>query len=277
MRLWVRSLNTIESVFNVLEVIVVTDCNNVGIISSQVERETVLITGGGSGLGRSLVEMFRNAGYNVAFTYRKHRESIDELVESSGGSIFAVQADASDYTQVCDSVKDIVNCFGSINVLINNAASARDASLENSNPDDFDYTVRNVLYPVYYYSKAVLTFMRSTRRGKIINIGSVNGLHGREGSIAYSASKAAIVGLTKTMAKELGKYPINCNVVAPGYIATDGQSKTSELIKKLVLSECYIKRLSEPEAICNMVMFLASHQADNITGQVFQVDCGQYI
>ncbi len=240
-------------------------------------NKVVLITGGGSGLGRILVDTFYAEGYNVAFTYRKQRNEIDEKVNKSNGRIFAIKADASNYEEVELSVKKIFDHFGAINVLVNNAASAKDSTLENSNPEGFDYTIKNVLYPVYYYAKVVTEYMAKKGNGKIVNIGSVNGIHGREGSIAYSAAKAGIIGMTKTMAKELGKYPINCNVVAPGYIATDGQKNTSELIKKLVLSECYIKKLSDPTAICNMVLFLASSKADNITGQVFQVDCGQYI
>lgn len=243
----------------------------------KTKEKTVLITGGGSGLGRFLVDAFFDEGYKVAFTYRKERKEIEEKIDKSEGRMLAIQADASDFSQVVDSVEKVYSVFNRIDVLVNNAASAKDSTLENSVPENFDYTIKNVLYPVYYYSKAVSDHMVKAGTGKIINIGSVNGLHGREGSLGYSTAKAGIIGLTKTMAKELGKYPINCNVVAPGYIATDGQKNTSELVKKLVLSECYIKKLSDPSAICNMVMFLASDRADNITGQVFQVDCGQYI
>lgn len=241
------------------------------------EEKVVLITGGGSGLGRVLVEEFYNNGYRVAFTYRKKREQIEKVVEKSNGRIFAIQADASDFEAVKKSVDEVWKYFGRIDILVNNAASSKDSTIEKSTFENFDYTIKNVLYPVYNYSKCVVEYMTRVGNGKIINIGSVNGLHGREGSIGYSAAKAAIVGFTKTMAKELGKYPINCNVVAPGYIATDGQQNTSELIKKLVLSECYIKRLSEPTAVTNLVLFLASEKADNITGQVLQIDCGQYI
>lgn len=241
------------------------------------KNKVVLITGGGSGLGRNLVDAFFAEGYKVAFTYRKQRDEIDEKVNKYAGGMIAIKADASDYEQVKNSVDEVYKTFGKIDVLVNNAASAKDSTLEGSVPGDFDYTIKNVLYPVYFYSKMVVENMIKNGFGKIINIGSVNGIHGREGSIGYSAAKAGIIGFTKTLAKELGKYSINCNVVAPGYIATDGQKNTSELIKKLVLSECYIKRLSDPDAICNMVMFLASNKANNITGQVFQVDCGQYI
>ncbi len=240
-------------------------------------QPVVLVTGGGSGLGRILVQKFYDLGYQVFFTYRTKRNSIDEVIDNAKGKIAAIEADASIVEQVETSVKRCMDTFGRIDILINNAASAKDSTLEESDVEDFDYTIRNVLYPSYYYSKAVVPYMVKEGRGKIINISSVNGLHGREGSIGYSTAKAGIIGLTKTMAKELGKYPINCNAVAPGFISTDGQAKTSELIKKLVLSECYIKRLSDPEAICNLITFLASSKADNITGQVFQIDCGQYI
>ncbi|HRU41253.1 MAG TPA: SDR family oxidoreductase, partial [Candidatus Diapherotrites archaeon] len=127
------------------------------------------------------------------------------------------------------------------------------------------------------YSKYASEIMIANKAGKIINIGSINGLRGREGSVAYSTAKAGIIGFTKTIAKELGKYNICCNVVAPGFINTDGQSNTSELIKKMVLDECAIRKLTEPAEIANLVLFLSSEKANNITGQVYQIDCGQYI
>jgi 3-oxoacyl-[acyl-carrier protein] reductase len=115
------------------------------------------------------------------------------------------------------------------------------------------------------------------KKGKIINIGSINGIRGREGSVSYSTAKAGIIGFTKTIAKELGEYNINVNLVAPGFIDTDGQKNTSQLIRKLVLNECTIRKLSTPQEIAYVVEFLASEKADNITGQIIQVDNGQYI
>lgn len=241
------------------------------------EKKVIFITGGSRGLGKTMVKRFAEKGCYVFFTYRKERDEVQEIIESSGGKVYAFQADASLYEAAVSSVKKAVEIYGKIDVLINNAFSAKDSSLENSSFSDFKYTIDNVLFPVYNYTRATIPYMISQRKGKLINIGSVNGIHGREGSVGYSTAKAGIIGFTKTAAKELGKYLINCNVVAPGYISTDGQKNTSELIKKLVLSECYIKKLSEPEAVSSLVEFLASDQADNITGQVFQIDCGQYI
>ena len=241
------------------------------------DEKVVLITGGASGLGRVLVEEFVQDEAQVFFTYRNSEEKAERIMKKYEHRVYAYRADASIFSEVKQSVDACIDKYGKIDVLINNAASARDASLEKCTPDNFSYTIANVLYPVFYYSKCVSEHMIQRHIGKIINIGSINGLRGREGSLAYSTAKAGIVGFTKTIAKELGQYNICCNVVAPGYIETDGQVNTSELIKKMVLDECAIRRLTNPEEIANLVLFLASDKACNITGQVYQVDCGQYI
>lgn len=236
-----------------------------------------LITGGASGLGRKLVDGFVKEGYNVCFTYHSSRQKAEYLKEMYGDRVHAICADASDMGQASMAVEACVKAFGGIDVLVNNAASAKDGSLVRLEEKEFDYTLKNVLYPVFYHCKAAARYFIAQERGKIINIGSINGTRGREGSIAYSAAKAGIEGLSKTIAKELGVYNINCNVVAPGFINTDGQRNTSELVKKYVLDECAIRRLTEPEEVANLVLFLAGNRSDNITGQVYRIDCGQYI
>lgn len=240
-------------------------------------QKVALITGGASGLGRVLVEEFVREKYRVCFTFRNSQDKAFQLKEQYEDKVFAINADASQYEQAFETVNKCLEFFGRLDVLINNAASAKDASLNKIKIIDFEYTIRNVLYPVFYYSKAVSEHFIKMNKGKIINIGSINGLRGREGSIAYSTAKAGIEGFTKTMAKELGKYNINCNVVAPGYIETDGQINTSELIKKMVLDECAIRRLTNPIEVANLILFLAGDKSNNITGQVYQIDCGQYI
>ncbi len=245
--------------------------------ASLFSNQVVFVTGGASGLGRILVEEFVKEGASVFFTYRNSEEKARLLCERFGEKVVAYKADASNYSDVEKSVDACMKKHGTINVLVNNASSARDGALQKITPESFDYTLRNVLYPVFNYSKCISSIMIQQKEGKIITIGSINGLRGREGSIAYSTSKAGIIGLTKTMAKELGRYSICCNVVAPGFINTDGQAETSELIKKLVLDECAVRKLAEPVEIANLVLFLASNKANNITGQVYQIDCGQYI
>jgi 3-oxoacyl-[acyl-carrier protein] reductase len=239
--------------------------------------KVVFITGGASGLGRILVDEFVRENARVFFTYRNSEEKAKKIVEKYGETVYAVKADASVYEEAQAATDECVKHFGTIDVLVNNAASAKDNSLEKITPESFRYTIDNVLGSTFNYSKCAAEIMKEKHYGHIINIGSINGLRGREGSVAYSAAKAGIIGLTKTMAKELGKYEICCNVVAPGFIDTDGQQNTSELIKKMVLDECAIRRLTTPVEVANMVLFLASDKARNITGQVYKIDCGQYI
>jgi 3-oxoacyl-[acyl-carrier protein] reductase len=240
-------------------------------------KKVVLVTGGASGLGRIIVEEFLRIDYNVVFTYLHSEDKANNLCDKYGDSIYAIKADASDYDCAKNVVSSAIKRFGKIDLLINNAASAKDGSVGELSPEDWDFTIKNVLYPCFNYSNEIAKHFIENESGKIINIGSINGLRGREGSLAYSSAKAAIVGFTKTIAKELGAYGITANVVAPGFINTDGQANTSYLIKKMVLEECAIKRLTEPIEVVNLIMFLASDKADNITGQVYQIDCGQYI
>lgn len=239
--------------------------------------KVVLVTGGASGLGRVLVDEFVKAGAKVCLTYRNSLEKAREIEEKYKDNVVTIKADASVFDEAINAVEVCIKTFGKIDILVNNAASAKDGSLEKITEDKFEYTIKNVLYPVFNYSKAVSSHFIENMSGKIINIGSINGMRGREGSLAYSTAKAGIEGFTKTIAKELGKYNICCNVVAPGFINTDGQVNTSELIKKMVLDECAIRKLTEPIEIANLVLFLASDKANNITGQVYKIDCGQYI
>lgn len=240
-------------------------------------NKVALVTGGASGLGRVIVEQLASEGVRVCFTYKSSIEKAETLKEKYKDTVLGIEADASVYKMAVHTVEQCINKFGKIDILVNNAASAKDGSIEKTNAENFEYTIKNVLYPVFNYSKAVTPHFINRTNGKIINIGSINGIRGREGSLAYSTAKAGIEGFTKTIAKELGKYNICCNVVAPGFINTDGQKNTSELIKKLVLDECAIRRLTQPVEVANLVLFLASDKADNITGQVYKIDCGQYI
>lgn len=242
-----------------------------------MKRKVILITGGASGLGRVLVDEFLKLDCNISFTYLNSKNKAEKIVTENPNTVFAIKADASNYNEAKMVVEKTIEKFGKIDVLINNAASAKDNVINKISYDDWDYTMKNTLYPCFNYIRAVSNHFIENNNGKIINIGSINGLRGREGSVAYSTAKSALTGLTKTVAKELGIYNITANVVAPGFINTDGQENTSHLIKKMVLEECSIKKLTEPIEIANLVLFLASEKANNITGQVYQIDCGQHM
>lgn len=243
----------------------------------ELGNKVAIITGGASGLGRILVEMFVAEGAKVAFTYRSSAERAQEMQERYGEKVMAVHADASDYEAAEDVVAKTIERFGGVDILVNNAAAARHKGFLALTADDFHFTLENVLIPAFNYCRAIAPHMVKHGGGSIVSIGSINGERGREGSAPYCAAKAGVEGLSKTIAKELGEAGVRCNVVAPGYIATDGQSSTSPLIQKLVLDECAIRRLTEPEEIGNLVVFLASDKARSITGQVYRIDCGQYI
>lgn len=241
------------------------------------EGQVVLVTGGASGLGRVLVEMFVAEGAKVALTYRSSLENAQALMRKHPGCVKAYQADASDHGKAIEVVDEVVRDLGRLDALVNNAASARYGAFDGLTEEDMVYTFENTFMPVFNYSQAVISRFKEQESGSIVQIGSINGERGREGSASYSACKAAVEGLSKTIAKEVGRFNVRCNIVSPGYIATDGQTNTSPLIQKMVLDECAIRKLTKPEEIGNMVLFLTSEKASNITGQVYRVDCGQYI
>lgn len=242
------------------------------------DNEVVLITGGSSGLGRVLVEMFIRNGARVAFTYRSESEKVKTILSSyPPDRIFALRANASDYIKAKEVVVEVLERFGQLDILVNNAASAVHKKFLALSVEDVEYTMNNTFFSVFNYSQACAEYFAAQFGGCIVQIGSINGERGREGSAPYCAAKAAVEGLSKTIAKELGCFGVRCNVVAPGYIATEGQESTSPLIQKLVLDECAIRKLTEPKEVGNLVLFLSSNKANNITGQVYRIDCGQYI
>lgn len=241
------------------------------------KNKTVIVTGGASGLGRTITEQFVAGGANVIFTYLSSEDKANALMEKYPGKVFGVKANSVDYDMAQKVVEIAIEKFGKIDILVNNASAAKHGEFVHLTFDDFDFSIKNGLYPVFNYSKAVTPYFIEQRDGCIINIGSINGMRGRQSSLPYCAAKAGIEGLTKTYAKEMGEYNIRCNVVAPGFIYTDAQINTSAIIKKLVLDECAIRHLTKPEEVGHLVLFLASDKATAMTGQVFQIDCGQYI
>ncbi|SHJ66884.1 SDR family oxidoreductase [Paramaledivibacter caminithermalis] len=242
-----------------------------------LKQKVAIVTGGSKGLGRAIVENFANNGCKIVFTYLNSEDDANKLCERYKGNVFAIKADASDYDKAFEVVEKTIEKFGKVDILVNNVGLAKDKPIWKLEKKGWDFTLNHTLNPCFYYTRAVVNEMIKNRYGKIINIGSINGLRGREGSVGYSSAKAAIVGFTKTIAKELGDYNITANVVAPGYIDTDGQANTSQIVKKVVLNECSIRRLTKPYEVAELVAFLASDKANNITGEIIKIDCGQYI
>jgi len=242
--------------------------------------QVALVTGAARGLGAELVRQLARAGAEVTFTYLRDEAAAAALADEvgqTGKTCRAVQADVVGFVRAQEVVTEAVHEHGRLDILVCNAGMARSSALWKMTEDDWDSVLDVSLKGSFNYMRAVAPLFREQRRGKIVCIGSINGLRGRIGTASYNAAKAGLIGLMKTAASELGPFNVNVNLIAPGFIETASQAGTPELIRDLVLKECAIKRLGMPEDIALPVVFLCSDAARHITGQVIKVDAGQYL
>lgn len=239
-----------------------------------------LVTGAGKGIGRTLAIEFAKEGYSIGINYRSNDEEaleIKEICEKNGVKAILLKADVSKFEECENIFKIIKDEFGKIDVLINNAGITKDNLIIKMSPEDFQDVININLNSAFYCMKLASRMMMKQREGKIINISSVVGLHGNAGQTNYSASKAGIIGMTKTLAKELSSRNINVNAIAPGFIKTSMTDKlTDEMVEKIKES-IPLGKLGDPEDIANIALFLASDKANYITGQVISVDGGMSI
>lgn len=236
-----------------------------------------LVTGGSRGIGKSIALKLAELGANVAITYSRSAEAAEDVVKemkAMGVKAIALQADAVDFKRADEVVTEIVNEWGSLDILVNNAGITKDNLLLRMDEQAWDDVLNTNLKSVFNYSKAVTKPMMRARGGSIINISSVVGLTGNAGQSNYAASKAGIVGFTKSFAKELASRNIRANVVAPGYITTEMTGDLNEKLLEAIKSETPLGRAGEPEEVANSVAFLASDWSSYITGEVIRVDGG---
>ena len=242
-----------------------------------LEKKVALITGGSRGIGKSIVEKFASNGCNVAFTYNRSKSSA-KLIESNLSKkelkIKGYKSDASKYKEAELLVNSVLKDFGKIDILVNNAGITKDNLLMRMSEDDFNEVLDINLNSVFNMTKAVLREFLKNRGGSIINISSVVGIKGNAGQSNYSASKAGIIGFTKSVAIELGSRNIRSNVVAPGFIETEMTKSLSEDTLKSWYNSIPLKRGGKPSDIGNVCVFLASDMSSYITGQVLVVDGG---
>ncbi|MCX6136926.1 MAG: 3-oxoacyl-[acyl-carrier-protein] reductase [Ignavibacteriales bacterium] len=246
-------------------------------MGNKLAQKIALVTGASRGIGRSIALALADEGADIAFTYRTSTESAEALVQelqAKGRKAVCYQSDASDFTQAIEIAQNIIKEFGRIDILVNNAGITRDGLLMRMSEQDWDAVIAGNLKSVFNYSKAVCRQMMSQHQGKIINISSVVGIIGNPGQANYVASKAGVIGLTKSMAKELASRNIQVNAVAPGFVNTDMTEKLNEKQKEAILSLIPLKRMAKPEEIASVVRFLASDDAGYMTGQVLCVDGG---
>jgi 3-oxoacyl-[acyl-carrier protein] reductase len=239
-----------------------------------------LITAGSRGLGAEIARQMAAQGADIAFTFLRDQPAADQFtgdLSGLGRKALAIQADAANFTKAQSVVEETLKQLGRLDILVCNAGIARSAPLVDMTEADWD-TVANVsLKGAFNYIRAAAPVFVRQGYGKIICIGSINGLRGRAGTASYNAAKAGLVGLVKTAAIELGESGVNVNLVAPGFIETPAQANTPKHIRDLVLWECAVKHLGTPADIAPLVVFLASDGARHITGQVIKVDAGQYL
>lgn len=242
-----------------------------------LEGKTAIITGGSRGIGKGIVETFAHHGANVAFTYSSSADAANSLAEEvakTGIKAKAYKSDASSYFESQKLAEDVLKEFGSIDILINNAGITRDNLLMRMSEEDFDKVIEVNLKSVFNMTKAVQRTMLKQRKGAIINMSSVVGVKGNAGQTNYAASKAGILGFTKSVALELGSRNIRCNAVAPGFIETEMTGKLDENTVQGWRDAIPLKRGGMPEDIANVCVFLASDLSAYITGQVLNVDGG---
>lgn len=234
------------------------------------ENKIIIVTGGSRGIGKAIAEKFSEAGGTVIITYKN---SVDaEYFDSK--KIKHYQCDAADLKQVQVLVDNIVKENSRVDVLVNNAGLTKDGLLMRMSEEDWDIVMNTNAKGVFNFTKAVCRQMISQRKGKIVNISSIVGIIGNAGQSNYVASKAAVIGFTKSIARELASRNVNVNCIAPGYIDTDMTNKLNDTIKQSFVDSIPLKRIGKTDDIANAVMFLASEQADYITGQTLCVDGG---
>lgn len=239
---------------------------------------TAIVTGGSRGIGRAIAVGFAKKGYNVVISYAGNEQAATETEklcrESGATDVVTYKGDVSDENSCEELVKTVMDKYGQVDALVNNAGITRDGLVARMSADDFDSVISTNLRGAFLMSKLVTKPMMKQRYGRIVNISSVVGVHGNAGQANYSASKAGLIGMTKSIAKELASRNITVNAVAPGMIATDMTAVLTDAQKDNINSSIPAKRMGEPEDVANAVLFLADEKSSYITGQVLEVSGG---
>jgi len=240
-----------------------------------LKGKVAVVTGGSRGIGRAICEKFAGNGAAIAFIYSGNAEKAEELkmrLISLGVKAKAYKCNVADFKEVAETFKQILGDFETVDILVNNAGITKDKLMLAMREQDFDDVLDVNLKGIFNTIKQVYPVMAKKRAGKIINISSVSGLMGNAGQANYSASKAGVIGLTKTVARELASRGVCCNAIAPGFISTDMTAAFTE--ENALVGSIPLGRMGKPEEVANLALFLASNSSDYITGEVIRIDGG---
>ena len=241
------------------------------------EKKTVFVTGGSRGIGKEVALKFAENGYDVILNYVSDKTDVDGLtkeLKDKGAESLILKADVSNAEEVENVVKQAIEKFGKIDVLVNNAGITKDNLLMRMSEEEFDKVLEINLKGTFIVTKAVTKYMMKKRQGAIINLSSVVGVAGNAGQCNYSASKAGIIGFTKSVAKELASRNIRANVVAPGFITTDMTQVLPDAVKENIHNQIPLKRMGTAKEVAELIYFLGSDASSYITGQVINIDGG---
>ncbi|MBS5937022.1 3-oxoacyl-[acyl-carrier-protein] reductase [Clostridium sp.] len=242
-----------------------------------VKNKIAIVTGATRGIGKEIARALAQNGANIAFNYRTYNDEIESFINELEGfdvRVLAFKCDVSKEEEVNEFIKEVKNRFERVDILVNNAGITKDGLIIRMSEKDFTDVLDVNLTGTFNMTKATSGVMVRQRSGKIINISSVVGVAGNAGQCNYSASKAGVIGFSKSVARELAGRNINVNVIAPGYINTDMTKVLPEKVKEEVLKTIPMKKIGEPKEIANLVLFLSSDLSNYITGQVINVDGG---
>ena len=242
--------------------------------------KTALVTGGSRGIGRAIALKLASMGANVAILYAGNADAAAETVtaiEALGARGLAVQCDVSNFEQVSSAVKQVKEALGRVDILVNNAGITRDKLALRMSPEDFDRVLAVNLNGAFHTIRALYADFMRQRSGRIINIASIAGVMGNAGQANYAASKAGVIGLTKSIARELAPRGITCNAIAPGFIETDMTAKMNQDAFEAMTKSIPLARVGKPEDVAELTAFLAGDAAGYITGAVIHVDGGLYM